>query len=304
MARALSVVIPSRNELQNLLWTLQTLQLELRDVDAEVVVVLNQCDEVEHERLAKLWPAQTGWLKVVRYDDKPSCWQARNAGIQASDGQHIMFMDSHAMVRPGDLVQALEYHQGFDGLLHLGVNWWMDHPARTVYHYKWRPDKFWGDWTRIEPVPPDYHILMAGMHFMVDCDTLAAIGGFHPALGIYGGGEPYVWLKAQRLGYDTRCVPDWQVYHLAEKRGYSWNQADLWRNFMVAAWAVGGEEALNPLVAHYRELCGENEEYLASLARLRAEAVELAEDDRLETEARAVRTYPDIVGGRNDGNLE
>ena len=45
-----SVIIPSRNELTNLLWTLQGLALELADVDAEVLIVLNACKDVEEQQ--------------------------------------------------------------------------------------------------------------------------------------------------------------------------------------------------------------------------------------------------------------
>jgi len=276
MACEVSIIIPSRNEFKNLIWTLQGLQLELQDVDYEIIVVLNQCEEKEQERLLKYWPVSTGRLKVLAYDEKPSCWQARNFGASQARGDYLLFCDSHVLLTPGSLRGALKYHREFKGILHFGINYWLDHPERTLFQYKWQPQKFWGAWTRIKPEPPDYRILMSGLAgTMIDRSIFQELGGFHPALGIYGGGEPYLDLKTQMHGYQVRCHPDYQLYHLAERRGYCWNNDDLWRNFMIASYALGGNEYLKPVYDHYHDVCNGHQKYIDRLNELQDEAIEL-----------------------------
>lgn len=316
MAKALSVIIPCRNEFKNLLWTLQGIQAEahLGACDLEIIVVLNKCDDADHERLSKSWPVRAGWVKVVRYDEKSSCWQARNAGASIAEGEYLAFLDSHVMFRPGslqaglnycqamhpELVPWLPYHPEFKGILAFAMNYWLDHPARTLYQYKWQPHKFWGSWSRQKPEAPDYRILMSGMNLMIDRDVFEEIGGFHPALGIYGGGEPYIYFKTQMFGYEARCVPEVQLYHLAEKRGYAWTNDDLWRNFMIAAYAIGGEAALAPLYANYEQCCKGVKRYLYRLDQLRDEAVNLAEADRLWTRQNAKKTFQEVLDDRRE----
>lgn len=297
MAKALSVVIPSRNELKNLLWTLQGLQVEIArgEYDFEIIAVLNQCDDADHERLSKFWPMQTEQIKVVRYDDRSSCWQARNAGAAVATGDYLVFLDSHVMFTSGSLAWGLEYHRQFKGILAFGVNYWLDHPARTLFQYRWQPHKFWGSWSRKRPEPPDHRILMSGMNLMIDRGVFEEIGGFHPALGIYGGGEPYVYFKTQLYGYEARCNPAFQVYHLTEKRGYAWNNDDLWRNFMIAAWAIGGNVALTPLYENYVRCCNDVPHYLERLEELKAEAIKLAEEDRHKTAREASLTFREVL---------
>ena len=150
------------------------------------------------------------------------------------------------------------------------------------------------------PEPPGYHILMSGMAaVLVDTDVFWEIGGFHPALGIYGGGEPYFDLKMQRYGYQVRCNPEFEVYHIAEKRGYAWTNDDLWRNFMVAAYAVGGMEALKPLYQTYEKQCNEHRPYLDRLIELCDEAMSLADEDRRFTDTTAKLTFREVLEGGN-----
>jgi glycosyltransferase involved in cell wall biosynthesis len=295
VACEVSIVIPSRNEWQNLIWTVQGLQLEF-DQDYEIVAVLNQCEPEEAEKLKRFWPAQTGRLKVIQYDERPSCWQARNEGAKEAIGDYILFLDSHVIAKHGHFRRGVEYHRGWRGILHFGVNYWLDHPNRTLYQYTWQPWKFWGSYSRRLPEPPDYRILMSGSAaVLIDRDVFWELGGFHPALGIYGGGEPYLDLKTWMWGYEVRCNPAFQFYHLAERRGYSWNNDDLWQNFMVAAYALGGEQALEPLYQHYIKRCKGVERYLERLEELKAESIYLAEDDWRCTQAKAKRSLDEVI---------
>lgn len=292
MSTSLSVIIPARNELKNLLWTLQAL-FDRLPPDGEVIVVLNQCDQADHDRLAKI---PYGNLRVIRYDERPSCWQARNAGAAAATGEYLVFLDSHSMFRGDSLAASLTYHRGWRGILSYANLYFLDDPRRALYQYKWQPEKFWGAWTRVVPEPPDYRVLMSGMQLMIDRDLFEQVGGFHPALGIYGGGEPYLWLKSQMYGGEARCFPEYMVWHIAERRGYAWTNDDLWRNFMVAAWALGGAKYLDPVYTNYRGRCNGVPAYLTRLDELRDEAVRLADPDRIQTAAEASLSLDTIIG--------
>ncbi len=291
MAATVSFIIASRNELKNLLWTLQSI-FDKYEGDYEVIVILNQCEQEQHDRLAQIPHKE---LKVIRYDEKPSCWQARNAGAAIAEGKYLCLLDSHVMFKGDSLINSLLDHQDWKGILAYGLNYWLDHPVRTLFQYRWQPEKFWGAWTRKKPEPPNYRILMSGMNMLIDREVFEAIGGFHPSLGIYGGGESYIYLKIQMMGYEARCVPDFQIYHIAEKRGYAWNGDDLKRNFMIAAYALGGDESLSILYDNYFKGCKSVEQYEKRLAELHDEAIRFAEGDRLWTMANARYTLNEIL---------
>ena len=101
MAKEISVIIPTRNEFKNLMWTLQAVQADLEERDYEMIVVMNKCDPEEAEKLRKYWPFKVGRGKVIEYNDKASCWQARNAGAEVAEGEYLLFLDSHVIPSTG-----------------------------------------------------------------------------------------------------------------------------------------------------------------------------------------------------------
>lgn len=280
----LSIIIPSRNELSNLCFTLQGIMNEFLDtgIDYEVIAVLNLCSDQDHESLKKFTHVlNTGRLKVLRYDEKPSCWGARQFGVDASQGSHLMFLDSHVLPYLGAYRGAYEYIQTFDGALHLGVNTFLNVPWSIGYQYVWQPNKFWGAWTHQKPDPPDYHILSSGFAgTLYPRHVWDEIGGLNPHFRTYGGAECYLDLKAWMFGFEVRCHPDYALYHLALRRGYQWSNDDVWFNGMLAAHIIAGSEAVDLVHARYAELCNDVPRYLKKLGELRMEAEEAAALER------------------------
>jgi hypothetical protein len=273
---------------------LDKLTTQFDDGDYEIVVVQNDVEPEDAEYFEKLTWSRQGVIVPIALEEG-SAWQARRIGSERARGDYIFWCDSHVVVRGDDLRRAVDWHLGWRGVLKFGLNYFLDHPARTLYQYDWKPERFWGTWTRRRPDPPDYRIMLSGSHGLIDRSVYEEIGGIHPALGIYGGGEPYLDFKVQMFGYEVRCSPAHQVYHIAERRGYSWDNDDLWRNFMISAYAIGGDEALEPLYTHYIKRCNGVERYLTRLEELRSEAVRLATDDRGWIARHAVRTFGDVL---------
>jgi len=303
MAKEISVIIPTRNEFKNLMWTLQAAQADLEDRDYELIVVMNLCDPEEAEKLRKYWPFKVGRGKVIEYNDKPSCWQARNAGAAAAEGDYLLFLDSHVIPSTGSFSRLLDYHKGWKGVAHCALNYWLEPPEKTLHGYKWQPEKFWGTWTRLKPKPPDYRILLSGTSSsLIDRDVFEEIGGFHPAFGTYGGGEAYIDLKVQMFGYEVRMPPGCRLWHLTEQRGYFWTNEGIWFNFMVAAYALGGDKYIQTYYDNVKAKIGER--YHENLTKIRDDAIAAGQEDREFIEANAKFTLDEVISTWDDERIE
>jgi len=131
---------------------------------------------------------------------------------------------------------------------------------------------------------------------LIDKKVWDEIDGYHPALGIYGGGEPYTDIKAQMYGYQVKSHPEMQYYHLAaRKRGYHWFQTDMWRNFMITAYSLGGQKYLDMLYAGYYEKCKNHADWLKTLNETRDSAVAAAQADRDHIQTTAKYTVDEVL---------
>jgi glycosyltransferase involved in cell wall biosynthesis len=262
-----SVIIPSRNELQNLLWTLQAAAADLEGLDFELIPVLNKCHPDDFGKVAKYWPFQKGRCgQVIEYNEKASCWQARNAGAKVATGDYYLFLDSHVIPSPGSFKRLVAFHDGWKGVAHCGLQYWLEPCEKTCWGYEWRPEKFWGNWTHKLPKPPTFDVPLSGTSSsLIDADLFWQIGGWHEKLGIYGGGEPYLDLLVQRYGHHVRMPPDCRLWHLTENRGYSWNSEDLHYNFLLTALVVGGLDYLDRVYENYITGCKGVQRYIDKL---------------------------------------
>lgn len=294
----LSIIISERGEPHNLIWTLQGLEQELETIEREYIIVTNgeisEEDAYYYEWLKKKWPYTSGRLKFF-HRDKGGIYQARNLGASEAQGEYLWFLDAHTLPKHGHYLKALEFKKGWTGILHMGLNYFLDKPGKVVYGYRWKQDSFWGSWTRTKPKPPEYRILMnGGANILIEKSTWDEIKGYNLGLGIYGGGEPYTDLKVQMYGHQVKSHPDLEYYHLAFRRGYHWNQTDMWTNFMVTSYAIGGQKYFDMVYATYYEKCKRNKKWLATLERARDTAMEWALPDREHIEATAMYTVDEV----------
>jgi len=116
------------------------------------------------------------------------------------------------------------------------------------------------------------------------------VGGFNQHLKVYGGGEPYLSYKLEMLGYINVLEPRASVSHLAAERGYSWNNDILWKNFLLAAYALGGKSFSDRFYKHYQSCCNGVPRYLEKLEQLYSEAQAEGEEDRLFIAARQCKS--------------
>lgn len=268
-----SVIIPFCNEYPQILFTIQSVIEELTGFcKFEVIVIDNTSDDKSRwcflddrqetmdalkkkgkkgPRRLNTWFVRKGVLKYIRYDDKLSHWNAKNAGVEASSGKYLFFLDAHCIMKRDSLKKMIEWmrqNKELIGGLHAYICYILD-----SHRLEYKPQKktFGYQFCSAQPnkAEPYKVCVMSTCGMMCPRTVIDELGAWHSELGIYGGGESYINWKQSTCGYPHLIHPEAVCWHYADKRGYSWNYTDYMRNSFIAAYCVGGDKFLGEQVA-------------------------------------------------------
>jgi glycosyltransferase involved in cell wall biosynthesis len=249
MGKALSIIIPSRNEFPQVAFTIQNVitTLECTPLDYEVLLIDNMSTVEKHWLDGKARHR----LRVFHHDDHEGHWGAKNVGIENAKADTLFFMDAHCIVEPNALVNMFKDYKTkyttLNGSLHMPIRYLLDVPGRElVYQHTYnKPDglmlysfRRMTEYKKIHKVP-----CMSTCGMMISKEILVDELGMWPAeLGIYGGGENWLNFTMAMIGRDINIWPFNPIHHYAYKRGYGWNYDNFQRNHIIAAYHWGGVE--------------------------------------------------------------
>lgn len=234
-----SVVMPARNEHPQAMTTMLSAveELEYWGYDYEIVIVSNQSDEIMTAALEdrfRHW-INDGRLKVMKFDDRPACWHARNVGVQNATGEVLIVMDAHMSITIGTLHAMIQNWKNYGGLWFSASQMWGDPKGTRLHGYRLHTGKpggedykkygkleegFWGALSRHIPDEvvnagrPAYNVPLAQFSlFLVGREEFNEVRGFSRHFKIYGGGEPYFAFKWWLLGKKVWMLPTGLVRH-------------------------------------------------------------------------------------------
>jgi len=264
----LSVIIPFCNEYPQVLFTIQNIAQELRDrVEFEIIAINNYCQEVKDQKREEdkgyeaLLASQRGnpWLKILKYDEKLSHWQAKNLGVMESTGKFLWFCDAHCIVSRDSLLRMYEYYRNhyevLNGTLHLPLTYKILEWHKLIYKLVANSEtgEIHYSFTSSRPANAPYRVpCMSTCGMMMTRELYDYIGGWPVELGIYGGGENFINFTLAVLGKTVNIFPAPPLFHHGEKRGYHWNGDDYTRNRTIASYMFGGKELAARFIAHRR----------------------------------------------------
>ena len=218
-----SAIIRCRNEYPVILGTINTFlnELEYSGYEPEIIVVDNMSEDSTAEILIDRYRRWTrcGLMKVIKYTEKASTWNAINAGYEQATGDFILIADAHISMRLGTSKLLIDGCSAHSGLWFPAVQLWGDIERIKRYQFDVRLEqKFWGDPCPFLPEGEDgtkpYPAAMGGACLLAAAhDEIEKFGLFDKAFGAYGGGEPYLCLKWWMLGSKVWLEPRALVRH-------------------------------------------------------------------------------------------
>lgn len=260
----LSVIIPFANEYPQILFTIQNIAQELLGrVDFEIVTVSNFCEELKEQGVVedkgyevvstseKINP----WLKVLKYTDKLSHWNAKNVGVANASGKFLWFCDAHCIVSRGSLYRMFKFykkiHKELNGTVHLPLTYKLLESRKLVYKLVYKRDtgevhySFTGYKQERSGQFPYYSYqvpCMSTCGMMMTKDMYTELGGWPKELGIYGGGENFLNFALAVTGKTINIFHGEPLFHHGEKRSYSYNYDDYSKNRIIATYLFGGKK--------------------------------------------------------------
>lgn len=129
---AISVILPARNERDNVIPLIESIHQELRDYRHEIVVVDDESKDGTYGALLSLNDAR---LKVFLRREKPGLASAIRYGIEHSMGEILIVMDSDFDHNPSFLPSLIRPLRDFDCVCasRFLKSWFLDgHPRKTA----------------------------------------------------------------------------------------------------------------------------------------------------------------------------
>jgi glycosyltransferase involved in cell wall biosynthesis len=299
----LSIIMPFCGEYPQNIFTLMSIWNQLRDsgIDYEVIAVNNWCDEAAKQSdyaytcpsckavrqiprgeansyrppyknpdpggsRVQSYAAAQPWLKYVEYKDKLSHWNAKNAGVKASTGNVLFFIDAHCALIPGSLTSMYRHYaahyEAINGTLHMPIAYFLERSGRALnYKLVANPEisSYLYSFTRHRKLTEEevkagkktYQVpCMSTCGMMMHRSLYDLLGGWPTELGVYGGGENFINFTLAVLGKTINIFPTEPLHHFAEKRGYNWYFTDQKRNQIIATYMFGGEKRARMFSRH------------------------------------------------------
>ncbi len=298
-----SVIIPARNELPHLWYTLHHLKMmwdaEAHGEEHELIVV-NSLSTDNTKNFLEGWAVKP-WVKCIQTDvDGPG--PVRQVGADAAQGDILFFFDAHVLVGPGLFRSACrtlrEEVSHCAGSLHFPIAWdgGKGFPMATVYSLTLEKN-FWGD-----NVSQEFASLTevgAGGHagLAVIANHFRRVRGYSAPFHNYGGDETYLDLKFALFGYRNYLLPDVYYMHCSQRhQEYTWTCDDVFINNVMNAYIIGGETWSRKVYDHH--LAQPNwQPGEAELNRMYGVALREAADDHAFVQKNKSLTLEDVLSG-------
>lgn len=310
----ISIVIAHRGPAMGLWATIHSCIADLSDsdLDYEFIVVVNGEDKLSYEleKQQHFLGKDADRLRVMVHVKEPlSPPTARQMATEHAQGDYLFFFDNHCLVSKNYFVRAIASMNKYNmDLLHSTTCFWHG----EGYHYEYQLSLKRDFWTRrpfmdAQSEEP-YRIAMAGHGgFVVRRKVWEEVGGYWQGFVGYGGEESYFDLKMALLGKENWIDPALVHYHFAGERGYTRHFTDdYFRNMMMAANIIGGEEWLHTVYNSFKRftrLTNKDGSPLTPLFDLLKDAQRRSQSHADWLAERRVTTLDDVLKSFTDNNI-
>lgn len=256
----LTVGMAHFDDFDGVYFTIQSLRLSNSLPNVELIVVDNSPDSPAGREIKKLI---TNWVskgnagaRYIPYSDAIGTTQSRNRIFQEANGEAVLCMDCHVMLKPGTIQRLIDWYDANPDCMDLLSGPMLYDDLETVvtqFDDTWRSE-MWGTWgTDPRGLHPDgepFEIFAMGLGLFT-CRKDAWLG-FNPHFRGFGGEECYIHEKYRQAGRKAQCLPFLRWAHRFGRPGgvkyplTRWNKV---RNYVLGH--VELDLPLDPIREHF-----------------------------------------------------
>ncbi len=212
-----SIIIPCKNEVNNIRWTIDSILESKNHLKCEIIVVDDASTDGSADFL-KTYISEDKYRDVILIKtNNIGAAAARNAGAKAAKGKYLFFFDAHVKVPDmwaDDLINTLEKAKA--SLVAPCISD-ISNISSAGYGQTWN-DEFKITWFSKKPNKGDEIPLAGGAALGITREAFDRIGGFDHLFQVWGKEDEEICLKAWLYGYRIVINPDVIVQHLFRKK--------------------------------------------------------------------------------------
>lgn len=245
----LTIGMATCGNLDNIFWTVQSLRLYHDLTNIQILIIDNKGNMAIRDWINN-WGH--GKIKYIEWTDIPGTSQARNKVFEFADGDYVLCIDDHVLLKPGSLNNLCEYMNQGDliqgPMIYDSINDYTTHMEPI-----WR-DNMFGVWA--ESIPEDKLPLEL---FEIPMHGLGCFGckkdlwlKFNENFRGFGGEEGYIHEKFRKNGRKVICLPWLKWSHKFVNNNsvsYQLNIRDRIKNYLIGFSELNMD--LNPIYNHF-----------------------------------------------------
>lgn len=212
----ISIIVPCKNEVNNIKWTIDSLLESKNQLKCEIIVVDDASTDGSTEFL-KCYISENKYKDIILIKtNNIGAAAARNMGAKASKGKYLFFFDAHVKVPDmwaDNLINTLEKAKA--SLVAPCISD-ITNSLSVGYGQTWN-DEFKITWFSKKPKEGDEIPLAGGAALGITREAFDKIGGFDHLFQVWGREDEEICLKAWLYGYRMVINPDVIVQHLFRK---------------------------------------------------------------------------------------
>lgn len=243
-----SIIIPCKNEVNNLKWTVDSIIKSKNSLSFEILVVDDASEDKSSEFLQNNISKDIYKKVTIIKANNVGAAEARNIGAKWAKGNYLFFCDAHVEVTDGWLDKLVNTLKTFNADLIAPYIADMSNPLSVGRGQTWTKE-LKVQWLLDKLIEGKEIPIACGCAFGITKEAFDKIDGFNHLFQVWGKEDEELCLKAWLYGYKIVINPNVTVRHLFRKKHpYTVTKSNVIYNMLCIAYSHFGEERLEKTI--------------------------------------------------------